>query len=60
VTWILLSELNYPQVSATVIHTDNQGCIALAYNPVNHSCVKHIDIKHHFICECMERGEVAL
>ena len=57
---ILLSELNYPQVSATVIHTDNQGCIVLAHNPVNHSRVKHIDIKHHFIRECMEHGEVVL
>ena len=33
---------------------DNQGSIALAYNPVFHSRTKHIDIQHHYI-----RDEVA-
>jgi len=56
----LLEELEYPQVAATIIHADNQGCIALAHNPVNHSRAKHIDIKHHFIRERVERGEVEL
>ncbi len=28
---------------------DNQGSIALAYNPVFHSKTKHIDIQHHYI-----------
>ena len=47
----LLGELNFLQVSATMIHTNNQSCIVLAYNPVNYSHAKHIDIKHYFICE---------
>ena len=45
----LLKELDFPQVTATIIHADNQECIALANNPVSHSHVKHIDICHHFI-----------
>ena len=40
----LLEEMGFKQVSATTIHVDNQGCIALAPNPVNHSCAKHINI----------------
>ena len=57
---ILLYKLNYPQVSMTVIHVDNQGHTALTHNLVNHSHAKHIDIKHHFICKCVECGEVTL
>jgi len=45
----LLTELDFPPMTATVIHADNQGCIALANNPVSHSRAKHIDIRHHFI-----------
>jgi hypothetical protein len=48
---VLLTDLGYSQPTATLIHTDNQGCIALARNPVSHSCAKHIDIWHHFIRE---------
>ena len=44
----------------TIIHTDNQGSIALAHNPVSHSRAKHIDIRHHFIRERIEHGEVSL
>ncbi|KAJ3560537.1 hypothetical protein NP233_g10774 [Leucocoprinus birnbaumii] len=58
--WTLLKEIDYPQVNTTIIHTDNQGCIALVHNPVNHSCAKHIDIHHHFIQERVELGEVEL
>jgi len=56
----LLTELNYSQVSATIIHANNQGCITLTYNSVNHSYEKHINIKHHFICKYMKHSEVKL
>jgi len=51
----LLTELDFPPTMATMIHADNQGCIALANNPVSHSCAKHIDIRHHFIQERIKR-----
>ena len=57
---VLLEDLGYPQLHTTVIHTDNQGCIALAQNPVAHSWAKHIDIWHHFLCKCIERKEIDL
>ena len=55
----LLEELDFPQITATIINADNQGCIVLAHNPVGHSRAKHIDIWHHFIWEHIEQGEVA-
>jgi hypothetical protein len=56
----LLSKLNFPQTAATIVHSDNQGCITLANNPVFHSCIKHIDIWHHFIQECIEHSGISL
>jgi len=56
----LLTELDFPPTQATVIHVDNLGCIALANNPVSYSRAKHIDIKHHFICEKIKCHEVRL
>ena len=47
----LLNDLGFVQRSATKIHEDNQGCIAMAKNPVNHERTKHIDIKYHFVRE---------
>ena len=37
--------------AATILMEDNQGCIALAHNPVHHSRSKHIDLRAHFIRE---------
>ena len=56
----LLTELDFSPTQATVIYADNLGCITLANNPVSHSRAKHIDIKHHFICEKIEHHEVRL
>jgi len=58
--WVLLEDLRYPQINATIIHTDNQGCIALARNPITHTHAKHIDICHHFIYEHVKNKEVDL
>jgi len=50
----------FKQILATMIHVDNQGCITLTHNPVNHSRTKHIDIRHHFVCEHVASKEVNL
>ena len=57
---ILLTDLGYPQVSASIVYGDNQGCISLTRNPIAHSHAKHIDIRHHFIRERIENKEVDL
>jgi hypothetical protein len=56
----LLMDFGYPQSTATKIYEDNQGCIALARNPVLHKRTKHIEIRYHFIREKIESGEINL
>uniref|UniRef100_A0AAV1VCX2 Reverse transcriptase Ty1/copia-type domain-containing protein n=1 Tax=Peronospora matthiolae TaxID=2874970 RepID=A0AAV1VCX2_9STRA len=43
-----------------VIREDNQSCIKMTKNPVNHGRAKHIDIKYHHIRDEVKRGEVQL
>nr|GFB25189.1 hypothetical protein [Tanacetum cinerariifolium] len=42
------------------LYCDNYSAIALCCNNVQHSRSKHIDIRHHFIREQVERGVVEL
>lgn len=44
----------------TTIKDDNQGAIHLANNNGYSARTKHIDVRHHFIRECVERKEVKL
>ena len=39
---------------------DNQPAIALAKNPVIHDWSKHIDIKFHFLQDCIDGGQIIL
>ena len=39
------------------VFEDNQGAIALASNPVSNSNSKHIDVRHHFLRELVDKGE---
>lgn len=43
-----------------IILCDNKGVIASSNNPVDHDRTKHINIKHHFIGDCIERLQVNL
>eukprot|EP00253_Pinus_taeda_P025107 PITA_25107 len=45
----LLSDTGEGQKEATNIKTDNQSTIKLAYNPVFHKNIKHIDTQFHFV-----------
>ena len=53
VIWIqtLLDELNIKLAAAPIMWCDNQGAIALAYNPVYHAKTKHVELNIHFIRE---------
>ena len=39
---------------------DNTSAISISDNPVQHSRTKHIDVRHHFIREHVERGTIKL
>ena len=43
-------------VNKVVVNIDNQGAMGLARNPVSHNKSKHIDIKYHFLRECVING----
>jgi hypothetical protein len=56
----LLLGLFRQELEATVIHCDNQSCIKLSENLVFHDRSKHIDIRYHFIRDCVQRGAMRL
>jgi hypothetical protein len=37
---------------------DNESAIHLADNPVEHSRTKHIDIRHHFLKDHQQKGDI--
>jgi hypothetical protein len=37
---------------------DNESAIRLANNPVEHHRTKHIDIRHHFLRDHKQRGDI--
>ena len=61
VLWLqrLLQELGLYQDSVTV-NIDNKGAIDYANNAQFSQRTKHIDIKHHFIRDHIEKGEIRL
>jgi hypothetical protein len=54
----LLSELTDSKPQVVTLYVDNNSAIALMRNPVFHGRSKHIEIKYHFIRECVELGEI--
>lgn len=47
-------------IEPVVLYIDNRSAIDLAKNPVFHGRSKHIDIRYHFIRECVENGEIVV
>ena len=43
-----------------VVYTDNQSASAMCRNDVNHNRTKHIDIRYHFIRECVQAGVIQM
>lgn len=54
----LLTTLTGQDIPPAVLYVDNQSALDLMKNPVFHGRSKHIDIRFHFIRECVENGEV--
>jgi hypothetical protein len=62
VVWIrnLLEELGLKPTGPTTVYQDNQGAIAMSKNPVQHGRTKHIDIRHHYVRDCVELKKIRL
>src|SRR5258705_689288 len=61
IIWIesLMQELSFP-ITNIDLCCDNQGAIFLASNPAQEHRSKHIDIRYHYIRECVEEKKVSL
>lgn len=57
--WRGISSL-FGETQAIQINCDNQSCIAIAKNGGYNPRTKHIDIRHHYIREALDRGVVNL
>nr|GEV09558.1 hypothetical protein [Tanacetum cinerariifolium] len=61
ILWMRLQLTNYGfDFNKILLYCDNRSAIALCCNNIQHSKSKHIDIRHHFIREQVERGVVEL
>lgn len=60
--WIrnVLRQITGDHIGPVVLFIDNKSAIDLAKNPMFHGRSKHIDIRFHFIRECVERGEIVV
>ena len=56
----ILSDLTNNELTPVTLHTDNQGSLALAKNPVHHKRTKHISIRYHFIRHQVTYGVIKL
>jgi hypothetical protein len=48
------------QLGSVPLLCDNESAVKSAKNPVLHSHTKHIDIRHHFLCEKEANCDIAL
>lgn len=53
-----LKEIGFWNQKIVELYNDNQGAQRLAKNPIHHSRTKHIDIRHHFIRDAIQRGMI--
>jgi hypothetical protein len=56
----LLAELQGRKPSAINLRIDSQAAIQLSKNPAFHDRSKHIDVRYHFIRECIEENRVTV
>lgn len=56
----LLSQITECNIGPVMLFIDNKSAIDLAKYPVFHGRRKHIDIRYHFIRECVENGEIVI
>jgi hypothetical protein len=62
VIWInnLLNELGFPQEHPPIVMEDNTSTIQASENPVQHSKLKHVDIKFHQNREFVQQKKITI
>ena len=56
----LLNSLNHMTNAPTTICCNNNTAINLSEDPALHDHIKYINIKHHFLCKCVQSNEISL
>ncbi|KAD5318172.1 hypothetical protein E3N88_18118 [Mikania micrantha] len=57
ILWLQTQLLDYGiKESKTPLLMDSASALCIVKNPVQHSRTKHIEIRHHFIRDCFEKG----
>ena len=56
----LLEDMIGKQSDTTTIYIDNKSAIQLCKNPVFHDRSKHIEVRYHFIRECVESKKICV
>ena len=46
------------RMQCIAMYEDNEGAIQIAKHPISNSNSKHIDVRHHFLRELVERKEI--
>ncbi|GJW72822.1 retrovirus-related pol polyprotein from transposon TNT 1-94 [Tanacetum coccineum] len=59
--WMKQALIDYDvRLDDVPIMCDNKGAIDLSKNPVQHSRTKHIEIRHHFLCDNVQKGHISI
>lgn len=48
------------ELGPIILYVDNRSAVDLAKNPVFHGRSKHIDLRYHFIRDCVEKGLIII
>ncbi|GJR96305.1 zf-CCHC domain-containing protein [Tanacetum coccineum] len=59
--WMKQALIDYDvRLDDAPIMCDNKGAIDLSKNPVQHFRTKHIEIRHHFFCDNVQKGHISI
>ena len=56
----LLAELTGAAEALATLKVDNKSAISLCKNPVYHERSKHIDVRFHYIRQCVDEGKITV
>lgn len=58
IMWLrmILTELNIPIITPTIIFIDNLPAARISQNDTDHDRTKHIDVRHHYIRDLIKDG----
>jgi hypothetical protein len=56
----LPQELHALLTTGTLIYYDNISVVYLSTNPIQHQCMKHVEINLHFVRKCMVIDDVRI